>query len=178
MSRRISLESLPTLLQWFFTEGWFLRVCGTSSIAASTITSEYNQINRIRIEILNLFHSILMEDENQYLVKIISVGWIVLNKKNIERIATERIEILIDNALNEINRDEKLSQTYAKLALKIGMRVRVRMPYSIRQLFCRKCKQFIVPGVNSRIRIGRTRVKYIRITCMKCNHVYRKIIAD
>lgn len=74
MSRRISLESLPTLLQWFFTEGWPLRVCGTSSIAASTITSEYNQINRIRIEILNLFHSILMEDDNQYLVKIISVG--------------------------------------------------------------------------------------------------------
>ena len=119
-----------------------------------------------------------MEEDNQYLVKIISVGWIVLNKKNIERIATKRIEILIDNALNEINSDEVLSQTYAKLALKIGMRVRVRMPYSIRQLFCRKCKQFIVPGVNSRIRIGRTRVKCIRITCMKCNHVYRKIIVN
>jgi len=99
-----------------------------------------------------------------------------LNKKIIERIAAERIEILIQNALNEINSDEKLSQMYAKLALKIGMRVRVRMPYYIRQLFCRQCKQFIVPGVNSRIRTGRTRVKSIRITCMKCNHVYRKII--
>jgi ribonuclease P protein subunit RPR2 len=100
-----------------------------------------------------------------------------LNKKIIERIAAERIEILIQNALNEINSDEKLSQMYAKLALKTGMRVRVRMPYYIRQLFCRQCKQFIVPGVNSRIRTGRTRVKSIRITCMKCNHVYRKIIA-
>jgi ribonuclease P protein subunit RPR2 len=100
-----------------------------------------------------------------------------LNKKIIERIAAERIEILIQNALNEINSDEKLSQMYAKLALKTGMRVRVRMPYYIRQLFCRQCKQFIVPGVNSRIRIGRTRVKSIKITCMKCNHVYRKIIA-
>jgi ribonuclease P protein subunit RPR2 len=100
-----------------------------------------------------------------------------LNKKIIERIAAERIEILIQNALNEISCDEKLSQSYAKLALKIGMRVRVRMPYYIRQLFCRQCKQFIVPGVNSRIRVGRTRVKSIRITCMKCNHVYRKMIA-
>ena len=61
-----------------------------------------------------------------------------MNKKIIERIAAERIEILIQNALNEINSDEKLSQSYAKLALKIGMRVRVRMPYSIRQLFCRQ----------------------------------------
>ena len=99
-----------------------------------------------------------------------------MNKKNIERIATERIEILIDNALREIHNDEKLSQSYAKLARKIAMRVRIRMPYWMRQLFCRKCKQFIVPGINSRMRIGRTKVKSIRITCMKCNHVYRKII--
>ncbi|MDW0145053.1 MAG: RNase P subunit [Nitrososphaeraceae archaeon] len=101
-----------------------------------------------------------------------------MNKKNIERIATERIDILIDNALREINNDEKLSQSYARLAAKIAMRVRIRMPYLIRQLFCRKFKQFIIPGVNSRIRIGRSKEKCIRITCMKCNHVYRKIIAS
>lgn len=101
-----------------------------------------------------------------------------MKKKNIDRIAAERIEILIDNALKVINDNDKLSQSYAKLALKIAMRVRIRMPYLIRQLFCRKCKQFIVPGVDSRVRIGRTKVKCIRITCMKCNHVYRKIIAN
>jgi ribonuclease P protein subunit RPR2 len=99
-----------------------------------------------------------------------------MNKKNIERIATERIEILIENALSEMQNDENMSQSYARLARKIAMRVRVRMPYSMRQLFCRKCKQFIVPGFNSRIRIGRAKTKCIRITCMKCNHVYRKII--
>lgn len=99
-----------------------------------------------------------------------------MNKKNIERIATERIDILIDNALMEIHNDENLSQSYARLAKKIAMRVRIRMPYSMRLLFCKKCKQFIVPGFNSRIRIGRANVKCIRITCMKCNHVYRKLI--
>jgi ribonuclease P protein subunit RPR2 len=99
-----------------------------------------------------------------------------MNKKNIERIAAERIEILIDNALREIHNDENLSQSYARLATRIAMRVRIRMPYSMRQLFCSKCKQFIVPGFNSRIRIGRAKVKCIRITCMKCNHVYRKLI--
>ena len=101
-----------------------------------------------------------------------------MNKKNIERIATERIEILIENALREIQNDEKLSQSYARLARKIAMRVRIRMPYMIRQLFCRNCKEFIVPGFNSRIRIGRAKVKSIRITCMKCNHVYRKLIKN
>jgi ribonuclease P protein subunit RPR2 len=68
-----------------------------------------------------------------------------MNRRNIERIATERIGILIDNALSEIDDNEALSQSYAKLALKIAMRVRIRMQYSISQLFCRKCKQFIVP---------------------------------
>jgi hypothetical protein len=34
-----------------------------------------------------------------------------MNKKNIERIATERIEILIENALREMQNDEKLSQS-------------------------------------------------------------------
>lgn len=99
-----------------------------------------------------------------------------MNKKNIEKIATQRIEILIENALREMQNDENLSQSYARLARKIAMRVRIRMSYRVRQLFCRKCKQFIVPGFNSRIRIGRAKVRCIRITCMKCNHVYRKII--
>ena len=101
-----------------------------------------------------------------------------MNKKNIERIAIERIEILIDNALREMQNDESMSQSYARLARKIAMRVRVRMPYNLRQLFCRKCKQFILPRFNSRIRIGRGRVRCIRITCMKCNHVYRRIIEN
>lgn len=101
-----------------------------------------------------------------------------MKKKNIDMIAAERIEILIDNAMRVKNDNDKLSQSYAKLALKIAMRVRIRIPYLIRQLFCRKCKQFIVPGVDSRVRVGRTKVKCIRITCMKCNHVYRKIIGN
>jgi ribonuclease P protein subunit RPR2 len=100
-----------------------------------------------------------------------------VKKKNIERIAAERIEILIDNALRAKNDNDTLSQSYAKLASKIAMRVRIRIPYMIRQLICRSCKQFIVPGVDSRVRVGRSKVKCIRITCLKCNHVYRKIIA-
>jgi RNase P subunit RPR2 len=61
-----------------------------------------------------------------------------MNKKNIERIATERIDILIDNALREIYNDEKLSQSYARLAAKIAMRVRIRMPYLIKSAILQK----------------------------------------
>jgi|FaiFalFF_MnMetaG_3_1042247.scaffolds.fasta_scaffold00054_23 ribonuclease P protein subunit RPR2 len=64
----------------------------------------------------------------------------------------------------------------ARLIKRISMRYRVRLPYEIRQLFCKKCKRLIVPGITARVRVGHSSIKAVRITCMHCNHVYRKII--
>ena len=92
-------------------------------------------------------------------------------------IGAERIQILIANALSEAkeNRDE-LANYHAHIAKKIAMRLRLRLPYTYRQLYCKKCKRFIVPGKNSRIRIGRSRIRCIRITCLNCGHTYHKIL--
>lgn len=93
-----------------------------------------------------------------------------------KELARERIEILVASALRE--KDESLAIKQAMLAKKIAMRHRVRFPYSIRQLFCKKCKAFIVPGKTSRVRIGRANMKAVRVTCTKCGHTYRHIIAE
>lgn len=92
-------------------------------------------------------------------------------------IARERIEILIANALSEVkeNRDT-LADHHAYLAKKIAMRLRLGLPYEIRQLYCKSCKRFITPGKNARVRIGRSRINSIRITCVKCGHTYRKVL--
>ena len=87
-----------------------------------------------------------------------------------------RIEILVQNALENAKSDAELAQKQAMLAKKISSKFRVRIPYEIRQLYCKKCKRFIVPGVGARVRVGRANVKAVRITCLKCGHVYRKII--
>ncbi|PWU79667.1 MAG: RNase P subunit [Candidatus Nitrosopolaris wilkensis] len=92
-------------------------------------------------------------------------------------IAKERVGILIANALKEAHANEKVANAQAYLARKIAMRLRVKLDYEIRQLFCKKCKKFIIPGRNSRIRIGRTNTKSIRITCLKCEHTYHKILS-
>lgn len=84
--------------------------------------------------------------------------------------------MIIANALETAKSDADLAQKQAALAKKISTRFRVRMPYEIRQMFCKKCKRFIIPGVDARVRIGRTNVKAVRITCLKCGHIYRKII--
>jgi ribonuclease P protein subunit RPR2 len=99
-------------------------------------------------------------------------------KQSKNEIAKERIDILITNALREVNDDDMLSNAQANIAKKIAMRLRLRLPYYIRQLYCKKCKQFISPGKNARIRIGRSNIKAVRISCLKCGHVYHKILTS
>ena len=89
----------------------------------------------------------------------------------------ERMQILIDNAITNARSDPELSQQQASIARRISTKYKIRMPYHLRMVFCKKCKSFIAPGINSRIRLGRTSVKSIRISCNLCGHTYRKIIS-
>ena len=88
----------------------------------------------------------------------------------------ERMQILIDNAITNARTDPELSQRQASIARRISTKYKIRMPYHLRMVFCKKCKSFIAPGINSRIRLGRASVKSIRISCNLCGHTYRKII--
>jgi len=88
----------------------------------------------------------------------------------------ERMQILIDNAISNARTDPELSQRQASIARRISSKYKIRMPYDLRIVFCKKCKSFIAPGLNSRIRLGGTSVKSIRISCNLCGHTYRKII--
>ena len=89
----------------------------------------------------------------------------------------ERMQILIDNAISNARTDPDLSQRQASIARRISSKYKIRMPYDLRMVFCKKCKSFIAPGVNSRIRLGRTSIKSIRISCNLCGHTYRKILS-
>ena len=97
-------------------------------------------------------------------------------KPAVRKIAMERMEILIESAVINAKINPELSQRQALLARRISTRHKIRMPYNLRMVFCKKCKSFIAPGINSRIRLGRASVKSIRISCNLCGHTYRKII--
>ena len=99
-------------------------------------------------------------------------------KPEAKKIAYERMQILIDNAISNAKKNPQLSQRQALLARKISMKHKIRLPYHLRMVFCKKCKLFIAPGLNSKIRLGRTSVKSIRISCNYCGHTYRKIISQ
>lgn len=97
-------------------------------------------------------------------------------KARLRDLIIERMQILIQNAISNARHDPELAQRQASLAKRLSTKYRVRMTYEMRMNFCKKCKKFIVPGLTARIRLGRTDVKSIRITCKFCNHTYRKII--
>ncbi|EGP94494.1 ribonuclease P protein component 4 [Nitrosarchaeum koreense] len=88
------------------------------------------------------------------------------------------MQILINSAISNAKMNPILSQRQALLAQRISTRHKIRMPYELKIVFCKKCKSFIAPGINSKIRLGRTSIKSIRISCNLCGHTYRKIIAQ
>jgi ribonuclease P protein subunit RPR2 len=94
--------------------------------------------------------------------------------ERLKELARDRVKILVASALKE--KDDKLAARQAMQAKKIAMRFRLRLAYDIRQLYCKRCKRFIVPGRNSRIRLGRSNTRAVRITCLRCGHVYHKIL--
>lgn len=99
-------------------------------------------------------------------------------KPALRQIALERMQILIKSAISNARINPELSQRQASLAQRISTRHKIRMPYELKIVFCKKCKSFIAPGINSKIRLGRTSIKSIRISCNLCGHTYRKIIAQ
>ena len=99
-------------------------------------------------------------------------------KPALRQIAIERMQILINSAISNAKKNPELAQRQASLAKRISTRHKIRMPYELKIVFCKKCKSFIAPGINSKIRLGRTSVKSIRISCNLCGHTYRKIIAQ
>lgn len=90
-----------------------------------------------------------------------------------KQIALQRVINLIDVALFK---PDLFVNDHISTAKKIIFKYKVKLPFEYQILFCKNCKRFIIPGKSSRIRIGRSSIKSIRITCKICGYTYRKII--
>lgn len=96
-------------------------------------------------------------------------------KPYMKQIILERMRILIGHAVSNARTDPALSQRQAMLARMLSSRHKIRMPYELRLVFCKRCKLFMAPGLGSRIRLGRSPTRAVRITCRNCGHTYRKL---
>ncbi|UCE39203.1 MAG: ribonuclease P [Thermoplasmata archaeon] len=91
--------------------------------------------------------------------------------KGMLNIAKERIDILFDLAEKEARAyNLQRANRYVELARKIGMRYNVRVPSHFKRRYCKFCHSYLVPSVNSRVRI---KYKKIVIFCENCGSYMR-----
>lgn len=90
----------------------------------------------------------------------------------VKTIASERIDILLRQARDMLDRDPKLSKRYVELARKISMRTKVRIPSSEKHFICKSCGTILIPGRNARVRVlpGNPRIV---VTCLSCGGLRR-----
>jgi len=97
-----------------------------------------------------------------------------LGRALFQDLARQRAELLLDYALETASGDLLLAQRQGALARRLCLKYNVRLGYAYRQLFCRQCKRFIVPGLNARVRL-RPSPRGVRLTCLECGWTYRKL---
>lgn len=85
-----------------------------------------------------------------------------------KEIAKERISILFREAKNP-----ERAKRYVRLARKIAMHYRVRIPRELKRKYCKNCNSLLVPGQNCRIRLSQRGTPRIILTCMECSHIMR-----
>ncbi len=96
----------------------------------------------------------------------------MISKKEIKRIARERIDILFQQAEEIFEVDSDLSDRYVEIARNIGMKHNVSIPEEFRRRICRDCNSFLVPGYNCRVRLDSKQNNKV-VTCQKCGNVKR-----
>jgi ribonuclease P protein subunit RPR2 len=99
-------------------------------------------------------------------------------KNLMRKIAQERMIILLD-AVDRVARGNiQLMQRYADLARKIAMKSRTALPREWRYRICRRCKTFLQPGRNCRVRTRTKRESHVSLTCLECGWITRYGISD
>ena len=91
-------------------------------------------------------------------------------------LAMQRVSRLLDIALKTASEDLCLAQRQGEIARRLCLKYNLRLPYGRRMLFCKGCSRLVVPGVNCRVRLD-SRRKALRLVCLECGHVYRRILA-
>ena len=89
---------------------------------------------------------------------------------NLQKIALARIDFLLNDAKKKFKENKQISSKYVKIARRIAMKYKVKFNKEQKKMFCKNCYNFLMPSVNSRVRIHKHRVIYY---CYECREYMR-----
>ena len=94
-----------------------------------------------------------------------------IKKAQQQRIAKKRINYLFQVAKEYFKEDGRLSDKYVRMARRIAMKHKIRLNSLLKRQICKNCHKYLVLGVNSRVRLHKSRLIYY---CMSCRHYTRQ----
>ncbi|MGQ4874424.1 MAG: ribonuclease P protein component 4 [Promethearchaeia archaeon] len=99
-------------------------------------------------------------------------------KKIIRIISKNRMLYLLHRAHEIFPENRELANDYVQLAKKYAQRAKIKIPANYKKRICHKCKRFLYPGINCRIRMQSRKGKgsHVSLTCLECNHTTRYYI--
>ena len=95
-------------------------------------------------------------------------------KETNKEIARERVLILFSKAEEAYKDSQGLANRYVKLARKIQMKYKIRMPSELKRKFCKHCLIFAVPSRNCRVRLQKGHIVYYCLECKKFTRFVHK----
>ncbi|MEM2139112.1 MAG: ribonuclease P protein component 4 [Candidatus Woesearchaeota archaeon] len=61
----------------------------------------------------------------------------------------------------------EFSNRYVRLAKKISMKYKVKIPNPFKKKFCKHCLSYLYPGINCRVRLNKKKLVYYCLNCKK-----------
>ncbi|MFX1365080.1 MAG: ribonuclease P protein component 4 [Promethearchaeota archaeon] len=99
------------------------------------------------------------------------------SKHIVKKIANSRMLYLFQKAHEIFPKDPKLANRYTYLARRYAQRTRIKIPEEWKKRICNKCKMFLYPGLNYRIRMhSKGKGSHVSLTCFECNKSTRYFI--
>lgn len=100
------------------------------------------------------------------------------SERLVKEIAKERIARLLslaeEMAKNGDELSKRLEKRYVGLARRISEHYKVKIPKELKQRICKKCNNFLVPGVNCTVRLSSSGYLVYKCECGNENHIFVK----
>ena len=96
----------------------------------------------------------------------------------VKKIAKTRMFYLFQRAHEVFPNDKTLANRYTFLARRYAQRARIKIPLKWKKRICHKCKMFLYPGMNYRVRMHSQKGQgsHVSMTCFECNKTSRYFI--
>lgn len=88
-------------------------------------------------------------------------------KSDEKNIALLRVKRLFNEAEKVFSKDPQKASRYVEIARKISMKVKIKIPSSLKRKFCKYCYSYLASGINCRVRNRKGKVVYSCFNCKK-----------